>query len=236
MMALMREEGWPVRIAEGFRRATRSADTPVGTFVLKNSDAHAWVEVYFPTYGWVDFDPTGGGISQLAPLPSGRPESSGSPTPRSSGGILPVPSFDIGDNEPPFQGTGPVSQSPVGPFIAITALLVALVGGIAFVVWQRGPRGPVSADGAYGSVTSLARRLGFGPRPDQTVYEFAGALGDAVPIARPELETVARAKVEVAYGGRVLGADRLAELKTAQRRLRVRLLRLLFRRDRRRPR
>ncbi len=101
------------------------------------------------------------------------------------------------------------------------------------MAWQRGPRGPVTADDVYGSITGLARRLGFGPRPNQTVYEFAGALAEIVPVARPELELVARAKVEVAYGGRTLGADRLRGLRDAQRRLRLSLLRLAVRRARR---
>ena len=91
----------------------------------------------------------------------------------------------------------------------------------------------MSADSAYGMVTRLATRFGFGPRPNQTVYEYAGALADILPDARPELETVARAKVEVAYGGRRLGAERLTALRDAQRRLRTSLLRLAIRRDRR---
>jgi hypothetical protein len=103
---------------------------------------------------------------------------------------------------------------------------------LAFVAWQRGPRGPVTADSVYGSVTQLAARLGFGPRPDQTVYEYAGALAEVIPVARPELETVAQAKVEVAYGGRKLGEDRLNTLRQAQRTLRTRLLRLAVRRGR----
>ena len=36
----------------------------------RKSDAHAWVEVYFPGHGWVMFDPTGGNLSQVKPLPS----------------------------------------------------------------------------------------------------------------------------------------------------------------------
>ena len=91
----------------------------------------------------------------------------------------------------------------------------------------------VTADSAYGMVTRLAARFGFAPRPNQTVYEYAGALAEVLPDARPELETVARAKVEVAYGGRHLGADRLGALRDAQRRLRTSLLRLALRRDRR---
>jgi hypothetical protein len=66
------------------------------------------------------------------------------------------------------------------------------------------------------------------------VYEYAGALAEQIPSVRPELETVATAKVEVAYGARVLGDDRLAGLRKAQRRLRLGLLRLAVRRTRRR--
>ena len=47
---------------------------------------------------------------------------------------------------------------------------------------------------------------------------------------------MAQAKVEVAYGRRMLGEDRMAALREAHRRLRVGLLRLMFRRTpRRRP-
>jgi hypothetical protein len=91
----------------------------------------------------------------------------------------------------------------------------------------------VSADDAYRSVSRIASRLGFAPRPTQTVYEYAGALADELPMVRPELETVAQAKVEVAYGGRTLGDDRLGGLREAYKRLRVHLFRLMLRRRRR---
>jgi uncharacterized protein with von Willebrand factor type A (vWA) domain len=67
------------------------------------------------------------------------------------------------------------------------------------------------------------------------VYEYAGVLADELPMVRPELETVARAKVEVAYGAQSLTDERLAALRHAHRRLRVQLLRLVARR-RNRPR
>jgi hypothetical protein len=71
----------------------------------------------------------------------------------------------------------------------------------------------------------LAGRFGFGPRPQQTVYEYAGALGEVVPTARVELTTVARAKVEVAYGRHELGEDRLRIVGDAYRRIRLAVLR-----------
>ena len=91
----------------------------------------------------------------------------------------------------------------------------------------------MSAEGTYGAVTRLASRLGYAPRPNQTVYEYAGSLGDMLPTVRPELETVAHAKVEVAYGARVLSDERMRSLREAHRRLRVGLLRLFVRRLRR---
>jgi hypothetical protein len=236
MAALMRESGYPVRIAEGFRRPAHAEGQPPNVALVRNSDAHAWVEVYFPRFGWVDFDPTGGGVATLAPVPTGHPVPSSSAGPIGSLGELLQPSGRGPlEGEDPTRVPGGGRLSP-GPFIAIAILLAVIVAGVAFLTWRRGPRGPATADSAYGMVTRIASRLGFGPRPNQTVYEYAGALADVLPAARPELETVARAKVEVTYGGRVLGPDRLAGLKDAQRRLRVSLLRLLFRRDRRRRR
>jgi hypothetical protein len=87
----------------------------------------------------------------------------------------------------------------------------------------------VTPDQAWRGLVALARRIGFGPRPAQTVYEYAGVLGEAMPTARPELETIARAKVEVAYGRQQLGPDRLSAVGEAHRRLRLSLLRLAVR-------
>ncbi|MGH2408461.1 MAG: DUF4129 domain-containing protein, partial [Candidatus Limnocylindrales bacterium] len=67
-------------------------------------------------------------------------------------------------------------------------------------------------------------------RTSQTAYEYAAGLGDLVPGARPELELVARAKVEATYARRQPEPDALLLLRAAYRRLRVRLLSLALRR------
>ena len=232
MAVILRDMGVPTRIAEGFLPGTR--DPITGIELLQASSAHAWVEVYFEGFGWVPFNPTGGDVVQLAPLPSGRPV--GSTGPRSSASAGPRASLidrREGVDGPSGSIDGRVRGS-AGPLIAVGLLLLLCVSVVAFLLWRRGPRG-TSPDGAYGMVTRLASRLGFAPRPTQTVYEFAGSLGEILPGSRPELETVARAKVESAYGRAILGDDRLAGLLAAQRHLRVSLLRLIVRR-RKRPR
>ena len=60
MVVLLRAVGIPARWVKGFSQGTYS-DT-IGDnqyqYVVKNSDAHSWVEVYFPGSGWVPFEPT----------------------------------------------------------------------------------------------------------------------------------------------------------------------------------
>ena len=70
MAILLRQQGIPTRLVAGFLPGLR--DAGLNETVSFNA-AHAWVEVYFPGYGWVEFDPTGGGVAAQEPLPSGAP-------------------------------------------------------------------------------------------------------------------------------------------------------------------
>jgi hypothetical protein len=59
MAVMLRSLGIPSRIVTGFRGGEFNDLT--GQYVVRASNAHSWVEAYFPTYGWVSFDPTPGG-------------------------------------------------------------------------------------------------------------------------------------------------------------------------------
>ncbi|MGD0962992.1 MAG: DUF3488 and transglutaminase-like domain-containing protein [Candidatus Acidiferrales bacterium] len=56
MTVLLRAEGIPARYVTGFLPG--EYNDVGGDYIIRESDAHAWVEVYFPGYGWITFDPT----------------------------------------------------------------------------------------------------------------------------------------------------------------------------------
>ncbi len=58
MALMLRYLGIPARVAAGFTSGNYKSGSE--EWVVSDHDAHAWVEVYFPGYGWLTFDPTPG--------------------------------------------------------------------------------------------------------------------------------------------------------------------------------
>jgi protein-glutamine gamma-glutamyltransferase len=56
MTIMLRSIGIPARYATGFLAG--EYNDLADDYIVRESDAHAWVEVYFPYYGWITFDPT----------------------------------------------------------------------------------------------------------------------------------------------------------------------------------
>ncbi|MBO9534963.1 MAG: transglutaminase domain-containing protein [Solirubrobacteraceae bacterium] len=74
---LLRLAGIPTRVATGYATGEQKG---VDQYVVHSSDPHAWIEVYFPGYGWAPFDPTpGDAAAQVAPSvdPTAPPRRSG---------------------------------------------------------------------------------------------------------------------------------------------------------------
>ena len=236
MVMMLRVEGIPARFVEGFLPGARDAN---GVETIRRDGAHAWVEVWFPGAGWVDFDPTGGGVGIPLALPAGPAVAAPSPSASGAANGAPGPSRRIGGEAsggPAGAGLSGPAGTGIGPLAAVAIPLAAALFGLLFVFVRRHLGRPAEPASVYRTVAGLAGRLGYPRRPTETVYEYLGALSDIVPAARPELQLVARSTVEATYGRRRFGADRLSALGTAQRRLRVVLLRLAFvrRRGRRR--
>jgi transglutaminase-like putative cysteine protease len=58
MVVLARSAGLPARLVVGY--ITGTYDSTNARYIVTEADAHAWPEIYFPGYGWIEFEPTGG--------------------------------------------------------------------------------------------------------------------------------------------------------------------------------
>ena len=94
MAVLMRSLGIPARVAVGF--TTGRYDPAAGEFEVTSDNAHSWVEVQFPGFGWLPFEPTpsrGNAVTDRLSTPSrsGSVGPTGKCTPQQ---------FDRGDCDP----------------------------------------------------------------------------------------------------------------------------------------
>jgi transglutaminase-like putative cysteine protease len=55
MVTMLRSQGVPARFVVGYTTGQQVAED---RWLIRGLDSHAWVEVYFPDVGWVQFDPT----------------------------------------------------------------------------------------------------------------------------------------------------------------------------------
>jgi transglutaminase-like putative cysteine protease len=64
MAVMLRTLGFPSRVAIGYTPGQEDPDT--GALHVTTSELHSWVEVLFPTYGWLAFEPTPGRTNPVA--------------------------------------------------------------------------------------------------------------------------------------------------------------------------
>jgi transglutaminase-like putative cysteine protease len=209
MTVMLREMGVPARVVEGYTTGTLDPNT--GKYVVKELDAHAWVEAYFPGYGWIEFEPT----PSQAPFLRVDSDVTGAGTFPGDTGDQTIndpdnPRNKRGDGEglgqtslDPGGDTGAAGTSelrrfdPVPVIILLAGLLLLLLLG--FARFQLRFRGHAPIDSAWGKARLLASYAGYHPDPAQTAYEYAAMLGTAVPDAKSPIQDIAEARVRDRY-------------------------------------
>ena len=80
-VVLLRSAGVPARLVTGYAFGDTATDP--GRRIMRGSDAHAWVQVWYPGVGWVSSDPTASASSPalLPVVPSATPSVSPSVSP-----------------------------------------------------------------------------------------------------------------------------------------------------------
>jgi hypothetical protein len=181
MALLLRMGGVPARVATGF--ATGSYDSSKHQYVVSDLDAHAWVEVWFPTYGWVRFDPT----PAAAPARGGRTSllSAGGTSANNVLGARPgvhgtkaAPTIGATTAHHHVAGGGP---SPV--LIAVALLGVALIGGGLLTLAAR-RAAPASAERLVAELERAFARCGRPLGPGATLRGLEQRFRSSAPAAR----------------------------------------------------
>lgn len=201
MALLLRADGIPTRLVTGYGPGERNPFT--GYYEVRNADAHAWLEVYYPGAGWIAYDPTFG-------VP-GEPDAWGSP---------------VGADLLAWAGRTLEHAVPVGVRAAaagaihriaviagagtqwwvllIGALLVGVAAGVLVRRRRRRRRRPGAPDEigeAYEALISALGKAGHPPDPSRTPGEIRAAVavdpalaGDAAHFSMLVLATFERAR------------------------------------------
>ena len=209
MVVMLRELGVPARLVEGF--TTGSFEVEQGRYVVREQNAHAWVEVYFPQYGWIEFEPTPSetvfprvdDIEALTGEPSsvGETGENGPQTREDDEGLGQPLSEDEGAGlGGDFGDTAGAIVRSIDPRPVLAAILLVLLAALlAFARFQLRFRGQGSVDAAWGKTRLLGSYAGHAARASETAYEYARMLGRAVPEVSEPARTLAHVRVLERY-------------------------------------
>jgi hypothetical protein len=239
MAVLLRELGIPSRVAVGY--ALDPAEVQEGgTYTIRKDDAYTWVEVFFPGYGWVNFNPTpdrpegGAGNEFDTPVDPG--------TLPDLGDIFQPEDFPIADGDTsPLPGLEeePVLNSQQGggfPWMVLYVLggllaAAALVALSLRTAWNWGLGELEGRARLWAKVQRLAGWAHLGANTNETAREWSRRMGSAIE-REPEALQLADAYEETRYGRPDLQRIDDEETESAYTRLRGTLVSTVLRRGR----
>lgn len=209
MALLLRMGGVPARVAAGFSPGT--FDEERREFVVRDLDAHSWVEVYVPRTGWVAFDPTPSDAPassrELGATPSDPRDAPADPgpAPQERRDLAPAPADPAAGGEPAGDG---VSRALIA---ALAVVGLAVIGLAAVALRRRQARSRAPVQRALDDLDRALRRIGQPPAPHTTL----GAVADTLAGGPGEayVRTLERARFGGADGGP--GARERAGLRRA---------------------
>jgi transglutaminase-like putative cysteine protease len=138
---MLRSVGIPARLAVGFAQGTGTSnrglnqtaeEIVVNTYTVRKNNAHAWPEVYFPSVGWVEFEPTGNQAPLDRPV---APREDSNTTGGLNPGNLPKPESDKAD-QPPDQTNRLNNVTPKdSTLILLLYLIPSLIAFAALAIY-----------------------------------------------------------------------------------------------------
>jgi len=206
MAVMARVVGIPARVAAGYSQGEYNPET--GAYRVREKNAHAWVEIYFPRYGWVEFEPTASEPAIIRPKPPKVAE----------------PSEDRGPSEPlgyedrygedDFEHGGQLipgqvpRRLPAVRWLGGLILLLIPAGLATLWTWrERKLKGLNLVERVYERLCGFARRLGIEFQRHQTPYEYAATLTTALPEGQVPVQRITDLYVMERFSGREVGGQ-----------------------------
>jgi len=216
MIVMLRSRGIPARFVAGYAKGSYDATTQ--SYHVVNADAHSWVEVYFPQYGWIEFEPT---AAQPMITRASSAENSGPAASSTAPQELPDPldhperpgNIPI-DEETMGSGSGFHFQVPWlnqqitisssfligGSIVTSLTILLSLAGGLLW--WQIQGNYGYSTESIfklYQRLQRFARWTGLASPPWQTPHEHAALLQQQFPMLQSELAAITAEYVQQTF-------------------------------------
>jgi hypothetical protein len=224
MGSMLRSLKIPTRLVSGYGPGTTRTQTGRSgdrTLEVTTSDAHSWVEAYFPSYGWIPFEPTPPSTQgNYQPFSRGQ-SAPGGPVPTPGITAKPVPTIkpgNIGGNNQQVGLTPKAHASvPAAVVISLSVLAAVVLVIVGALLWLLLPR---SLAGAWKRVETLGVLSGIDRRKAETHRAFAARLAQARPRAGSALGELATltARAEFSESG-ASAPERAKALRTWRRAL-----------------
>ena len=220
MAVMLRAVGIPSRLAAGYAPGELlpiQDDKPVvtDTYRVVERDAHAWVEAYFPTYGWIQFEPTASQplVQRLLVPEASAPDATPTPSATEDEDLRDLRNSRI--PEAPVSSSASLSglvrwlQSQQIALGIITAVLVLAMASTIFSRRRKTTflKSPELLAGLLGRVGTWASRLRIPWPVSDTPLEHATRFGRQVPEAEPVVSQMATLFMAQRYGRQRLPSE-----------------------------
>ena len=231
MVVLLRSVGVPARVAVGY---TTGDPTGVeGIYAVADSHSHGWVEVYFPGYSWIPFEPTPGAALPAVMVPGEEVSVEPAEAFFSDFDVECLDDFVadcLGFAEPFGAVDEPVPEVISGGGTPGWVWVVVVLGGVvasfvtAWWIFRRYMFATYDPSGVYVRVQALAALGGLSGTTQRTPYQFGERLSLLLPAHRERVELIVDTYVQSRYGARTVPDAQRRQLGDAWLNLRFPLL------------